>query len=111
MADSLIWMLFGTVDRMRILSLLVQELGIGAIYALLGYTTLKICDRITIKRATLEMFYPLSHSTFILVYIHSHSHPGMSRYILYGMAYTFGFAMVYPLLKADMPRYDLFRAK
>ena len=49
-------MLFGTVDGARLLSLLAQELGVGAIYAILGYITLKICEKVAIRRATFEMF-------------------------------------------------------
>ena len=49
-------MLFAIVDGMHLLSLPARELGIGAIYELLGCATLKICERTAIKRGTLEMF-------------------------------------------------------
>jgi len=49
-------MLFGSVDTGRFLSLVAQELGVGAIYAVLGYVTLKICEKVAIKRAAFEMF-------------------------------------------------------
>mgnify|MGYP000669331584 CR=1 FL=1 len=49
-------MLFGTVDGVRLTSLLAQEWGVGIAYLLLGFITVKVCERIAIKRATLEMF-------------------------------------------------------